>query len=70
MAAIEKDIVVPPLPLTERGFGLHLGGTLKKAVRIAYGNQALCIQREVKVKWLLSSYPYIFAYTTNTRDVY
>ena len=49
MSVIETDVVVPPLPLTERGFGLHLGGTTKKAVRIAYGSHALAIQREIKV---------------------
>ena len=54
---IERDIVVPPLPLTERGFGIHLGGTVKRAVRIAYGSHALCIQREVKVMYYYNNYP-------------
>ena len=37
--------IIPPLPSTERGFGIHLGGTTKIQSRIAYGSNENVIIR-------------------------
>jgi len=47
-AQITQTLMVPPLVSTERGFGLHLHGTLKKTARLVYCNQNLVIQREIE----------------------
>merc|ERR1719229_1137567 len=45
---IVRDTVIAPLPSTERGQGLHLGGTLQKSPRIIYCSKELVVQRNVE----------------------
>eukprot|EP01083_Nonionella_stella_P003016 8595_1 len=45
---IVPDIIVPPLPTTVRGEGLHIGGTLAKEPRIVYCNDNNVIQRNLE----------------------
>ena len=45
---IARDTVIAPLPTTERGQGLHLGGTLKKSPRILYCSKELVVQRNIE----------------------
>ena len=45
---IAQTLWIPPLVTTERGFGLHIDGTLKKTPRILYCNQNMVVQREVE----------------------
>jgi len=45
---IVPDVVIPPLPTTVRGEGLHLGGTTKIEPRIVYGSNNLTIQRNLE----------------------
>jgi len=40
--------IIPPLPTTERGSGIHLGGTTKIAPRIVYGSNEHVIIRSLK----------------------
>lgn len=45
---IEPDTVIPPLPSTERGRGIHIDGTLKKAPRILYCCNNLVLYRNLE----------------------
>merc|ERR1719229_100952 len=45
---VVRDTVIAPLPSTERGQGLHLGGTLQKSPRIIYCSKELVVQRNVE----------------------
>jgi len=40
--------VIPPLPSTERGYGIHIGGTTKIKPRIVYGSNEHVIIRSVE----------------------
>jgi WD40 repeat protein len=52
MTRVEKELseflVLPPLPSTTRGFGLHIGGTVMKEERVVYCAQSLIVQRNLK----------------------
>jgi len=45
---VQQDTVIPPLPSTERGRGLHIDGTLKKAPRILYCCNNLVVYRNLE----------------------
>jgi len=45
---IQLTTTIPPLPLTERGQGLHLGGSLKIVPRFVYCSHNIVVQREIK----------------------
>jgi len=43
-----QTTLIPPLPTTERGYGIHLGGTDKIKQRIVYGSNENCVIRSTE----------------------
>ena len=44
---IKRGILIPPLPSTTRGYGIHLGSRTNKVPCISYGAQNVCVLRAI-----------------------